>query len=180
MRVGCHGVRALDFWKTVTVDDAGVLDRLTGLLAERNVRYCVIGGQAVNAYVEPLVSLDLDLAVAADELDSLEPILAPGFKVERFAHSLNVSAAGSDLRVQFQLDPRYSEFVQRAADREVLGLRLPVAAVDDVLRGKVWAALDPTRRPSKRQKDLADIARLLEAYPHLRPQVPAELLARLV
>ena len=66
------------------------------------------------------------------------------------------------------MDPRYSTFVQRAVEGEVLGLRLPVAAVDDVLQGKVWAALDPTRRPSKRQKDLADIARLLEAYPHLR------------
>jgi hypothetical protein len=173
-------LRALDFWKTVTVDEAGVLDRLVALLAERGIRYCVIGGQAVNAYVEPLVSLDLDLAVAADEIDGLGAILEPGFKLERFAHSLNVSAAGSDLRVQFQLDPRYSEFVARASEREVLGLRLPVAALEDVLAGKVWAALDPARRPSKRQKDLADIARLLEAYPHLLAQVPPELQERLV
>jgi hypothetical protein len=173
-------VRAREFWKTVTVDEAGVLDRLTGLLAEHRIKYCVIGGQAVNAYVEPLVSLDLDLAVAADEIEALEPILAPSFRVERFAHSLNVSIAGSDLRVQFQLDPRYSEFVPRASQRDVLGLRLPVAAVEDVLQGKVWVALDATRRPSKRQKDLADVARLLEAYPQLRARVPAELLARLV
>jgi len=61
-----------------------------------------------------------------------------------------------------------------------LGLTLPVAAVGDVLRGKVWAALDSKRRPSKRQKDLADIARLLEAYSALRAQVPADLLARLI
>ena len=64
--------------------------------------------------------------------------------------------------------------------REVLAIRLPVASTEDVLQGKVWAALDPTRRPSKRQKDLADIARLLEAYPGLRGRVPAEILARLV
>ena len=57
---------------------------------------------------------------------------------------------------------------------------LPVAQPEDVLQGKVWAALDPTQRPSKRQKDLADIARLLEAYPALREQVPPELLARLI
>ena len=60
-----------------------------------------------------------------------------------------------------------------------LGLALPVAAVEDVLRGKVWAALDPTRRGSKRQKDMADIARLLEAIPRLRNQVPHESLDRL-
>jgi hypothetical protein len=48
------------------------------------------------------------------------------------------------------------------------------------LRGKIWAAQDLSRRPSKRQKDLADIARLLEAYPELRDQVPKEILERLL
>jgi hypothetical protein len=62
----------------------------------------------------------------------------------------------------------------------VLGLRLPVAPVDSVLQGKIWAAQDPGRRPSKRQKDLADIARILEAYPDLRRLVPEALLSRLV
>jgi hypothetical protein len=55
-----------------------------------------------------------------------------------------------------------------------------VACVEDVLSGKVWAASDPARRASKRQKDLADIARLLESDPELRAQVPRELLDRLV
>jgi hypothetical protein len=59
-------------------------------------------------------------------------------------------------------------------------LELPVARVDDVLRGKIWAAEDPVRRGSKRQKDLADIARLLEKFPDLRDQVPASVLKRLV
>jgi len=57
---------------------------------------------------------------------------------------------------------------------------LPVASLADTLQGKIWAALDPDRRGSKRQKDLADIARLIEAYPDLRTQVPPELLARLL
>lgn len=42
--------------------------------------------------------------------------------------------------------------------------------------GHIWAVLDPIRRSSKRQKDLADIARLLEVYPDLRVQVPEEVL----
>jgi hypothetical protein len=54
-----------------------------------------------------------------------------------------------------------------------------VASLDDVLRGKVWAAQDPTRRPSKRQKDLADIARLIETHPALRERVPRAILDRL-
>jgi len=57
---------------------------------------------------------------------------------------------------------------------------LQVAAVEDVLQGKIWAFLDETRRGTKRQKDLADIGRLIEAYPHLRARVPGEVLNRLV
>jgi hypothetical protein len=118
--------------------------------------------------------------VVTNDLPRLETLFESRFKVARFPHSLNVSLEGSDLRVQVQTDSRYAEFVGRAARRDVLGLTLPVAAVEDVLRGKVWAALDPERRPSKRQKDLADIARLIEAHPALRTAVPAEILARLV
>ena len=172
-------MQALTFWKAVTVDQSNLLERLIALLTENGIRYCVIGGQAVNAYAEPVVSLDLDLVVAVDQLSQLESLLSE-FRVERFEHSLNVSLAGSDLRVQIQTDPRYASFVERAAARQVLGLTLPVASLEDLLRGKVWAAQDPTRRASKRQKDLADIARLLESYPRLRNQVPADVLTRLV
>lgn len=173
-------MRALAFWKTVTVDEANLLEQLVSLLEEAGVRYCVVGGQAVNAYVEPVVSLDLDLVVAASDLERVESLLARRFHVDRFPHSLNVSVAGSDLRVQIQLDPRYHAFVERASVQEILGVRLPVAHVEDVLQGKVWAAEDETRRASKRQKDLADIARLLERYPHLRARVPAAILDRLL
>ena len=62
----------------------------------------------------------------------------------------------------------------------MLGLRLPVARVEDLLQGKIWAVMNAGRRASKRQKDLADIARLIEAFPHLRRDVPAEVLAKLV
>ena len=82
--------------------------------------------------------------------------------------------------MQIQTDSRYFDFVDRASVHEVLGIELPVASVEDVMKGKVWAAQDSERRASKRQKDLADIARLIEAYPHLREQVPAEILNRLM
>lgn len=170
---------ALEFWKAVTVDQSHFLEELTSCLAEAGIRYCVIGGQAVNAYVEPLVSLNLDLVVAVDQIDAAESLLRSRFEVARFPDSLNVSSAGSKLRVQVQTDPRYFPYVDRAAPREVLGAKLPVAAVEDVLQGKVWAAGDDDRRPSKRRKDLLDIERLLEAYPALRTRVPADLLRRL-
>lgn len=173
-------MQALEYWKAVTADRVGFLDRVVAALAASGTKYCVVGGQAVNAYAEPVVSLDLDVAVATAGLPAVEAALPRDFRIERFAHSLNISAAGSDLRVQLQTDPRYGTFVERASARSVLGLLLPVASLEDVLQGKVWAAQDTGRRPSKRQKDLADISRLLEAYPELRERVPAEVLARLL
>ena len=173
-------MQAITFWKVVTVDETNLLERLTTLLTQHEIQYCVIGGQAVNAYVEPLVSLDLDLVVAIEQLGQVESLLRRSFQVRSYPHSLNVSLAGSDLRVQIQTDPRYAPFPSRAALRSVLGVVLPVACVEDVLQGKVWAAGDPARRASKRQKDLADIARLLEANPALRKRVPPEILARLI
>jgi hypothetical protein len=130
--------------------------------------------------VDPLISLDLDLVIAVEQLEQAERLFAERFTVRRFPHSLNLSLAGSDVRVQIQTDPRYFEFVERATTQEVLGLTLPVARVEDVLQGKIWAFQDPARRSSKRQKDLTDISRLLEQYPHLRSQVPQEILARLL
>ena len=171
---------ARTFWKVVTMDGADLLEQFIGVLRRLGIRYCVVGGQGVNAYVEPLVSLDLDLVVAPEQLSELERHLRKDFTVEAFPHSLNVSRPGSDLRIQVQTDPRYASFVDRSSDRQILSLTLPVAAVEDILQGKVWAATDETRRPSKRQKDLADIARLIEKYPALRARVPGEILARLV
>jgi hypothetical protein len=173
-------VQALAYWKAVTQDRTDFLDEFLALLVENGIRYAVIGGQGVNAYAEPLVSLDLDVAVATEDLDRVEKLLSGRFRIERFPHSVNVSAAGSQLRVQIQTDPRYVAFVPRATPREVLGVTLQVAAVEDVLQGKLWAFLDEQRRGTKRQKDLADIGRLIEAYPHLRVRVPREVLDRLV
>ncbi len=173
-------MQALAFWKTITMDQSNLLESLIALFNEQGIRYCVIGGQAVNAYVEPLVSLDLDLAVATGQMEQVEELLSRHFTVKRFPHSLNVSSEGSDLRVQIQTDRRYAQFVERASKREVLGLELMVASLEDVLQGKVWAAEDPQRRGSKRQKDLADIARILEYDPALRVQVPEKIRSRLV
>jgi hypothetical protein len=172
-------MRALDFWRTVTVDEANFLEEFVGLLERHRVPFCVVGGQAVNAYVEPLVSLDLDLAVAAGRLEAIRALLPAEIRVEDFADSLNLSRAGSDLRIQIQTDPRYATFVGRAGVRTILGRSLPVADLEDVLQGEIWAASDASRRGSKRQKDLADIARMLESYPELRSNVPQEILARL-
>lgn len=172
-------MRALEFWKAVAVDEANFLEEFVQLLRSEDLRFCVIGGQALNAYVEPVVTLDLDLVIAADQLQRIVDMAREHFRVEQFPHSINISAPHSNLRVQFQTDPRYLPYLDRATERNVLGLRLPVASPEDVLEAKIWAVQDPQRRGSKRQKDLADIARLLESFPALRARVPQDILDRL-
>ena len=54
------------------------------------------------------------------------------------------------------------------------------AAPHDILQGKIWAVQDPHRQTSKRQKDLADIARLLEAFPDLRAHIPEDVQSMLM
>jgi hypothetical protein len=171
-------MQALTFWRTLTNDAADVLGRVLDLLWRFGARFCVIGDVAVNAYVEPVVTLDLDLVMVSADTPEIEQHLE-GFRVERFRHSLNISAPGSDLRIQIQTDPRYQSFVERAAPLEVLGLTLPVATLEDVLQGKLWAVQDPERRASKRQKDLADVARLIERYPQLRDRLPDDVRQKL-
>ena len=168
------------FWKTVIADESDFLERIITLLEERGIRFCVIGGQAVNAYADPVVSLDLDIVIAVEQLDLARIVLAEHFSLEEFPYSLNINERDSDLRVQVQTDPRYFSFVSRAAERPVLGVTLPVADIADVLQGKVWAASDPARRPSKRLKDLSDIARMLERRPDLIEHVPEEIRTKLL
>src|SRR5688500_18544588 len=125
-------MQAFTFWKTVTMDQANMLESLVALFAEHGIQYCAIGGQAVNAYVEPLVSLDLDLVVAVRKFDQVRDLVNRNFVVKEFPHSLNDSLVGSELRVQIQTDRLYAPFVERAVWREVLELNLPVANLEDV------------------------------------------------
>jgi hypothetical protein len=164
------------FFNAVANGPEDVLALLLGLLQSTSTDYCVIGGLAVNAYAEPVVSLDLDIVVVASQIDLVcAEATAAGLKVERFPHSVNLSSSRSELRIQLQTDERYQEFISRAESKTVLGYEMRVAAIEDVLQGKVWAYSDPTRRRSKRQKDLADVLRLVEAHPQLTSRLPEEI-----
>ncbi len=102
---------AFTFWKTVAMDHSNLLESLIDLLKKHEIRFCVIGGQAVNAYAEPLVSLDLDLVVAVDQIEKVESIFEKHFIVKRFPHSLNVTIPNSDVRVQIQTDSAMAPFL---------------------------------------------------------------------
>ena len=136
--------------------------------------YCLIGGLAVNCFVEPVYTLDL--VVIASNLARLSAyLLQQGFKTEEHPHSVNVQAPGSELRIQFTTDARYQAFLARSIEAVVLGVNVRVACLEDIVRGKLWAHSDPRRRLSKRKKDELDLIRLAEAYPELRSLYPRDL-----
>ena len=167
-----------EFTNRVTHSSRDFLGEFIDLLERNKIQYCVIGGLAVNAYTEPVVSLDLDVIITTGETKKLLGSFSKEYSVKEEKHSINISVPFSDLRIQIQTDTRYQEFIHRAVMKEVLGYKLLVAAIEDVIKGKLWAYADPERRESKRQKDLADILRLVEVHPHLKALLPAELQSR--
>ena len=167
-----------EFLNAISNGKVDIVQVFLDALSKSNADYCVIGGLAVNAYVEPVVSLDLDIVVAAENIETVIKAAKAHFKIQRFAHSLNLSTDKSDLRIQMQTDSRYQDFIRRATCHTLLGYEMKVASVEDVLQGKVWAYSDDQRRKSKRQKDLADIFRLIEVYPALEKRLPASIRKR--
>ena len=135
--------------------------------------YCLIGGLAINRYVEPVYKMDADFALAAAHLDAVkERLMKLGFKVEEQEHSLHAIRPGSQLRIQFNKDARYAAFPARAEVRATLGLRLRVAALADLVQAKIWAWSDPQRQLSKRKEDELDLIRIAEAFPQFLSQMP--------
>ena len=168
-----------EFLNAVSNAKEDVIQIFLDALTNSKANYCVIGGFAVNAYAEPVVSLDLDIIVAAENIEAVCKAIEAHFKIDRFAPSVNLSSDKSDLRIQLQTDPRYQDFIGRAASHTILGYQMKVASVEDVLQGKIWAYLDEQRRKSKRQKDLADIIRLIEEDPSLIDRIPGSIKERI-
>lgn len=150
--------------------------RLVDCLERADVAWCAIGGVAVNHWAkEPMVTQDVDFVVAADAIqDTVVLLKRAGFQSERFDWSINFKGR-SKVSIQLSTEDFYREFPSRAVPADVHGILLRVASLEDTLQGKIKAWSDPERRQSKRIKDLADIARLVEAHPQLRESLTEEL-----
>ena len=170
---------AKEFQKLVTEDRSDFLDRFLALLRDRQIDYCVIGGLAVNAYAEPVVTLDCDVVVISSRVDELTKELRQQCRIERFEHSLNLTDSQSKVRIQIQMDDHFQGFLPRKRKAVVLDREMFVASPEDLLVSKVQAFQEPKRRESKRLKDLADIRRLIEVFPELESKVPADVRGRI-
>jgi hypothetical protein len=150
--------------------------RLVDCLERADTAWCAIGGVAVNHWArEPMVTQDVDFVVTTDAIERTVLLLEDaGFRSERFEWSVNFQGR-SKLSLQLSTEDFYREFPSRAVPADVHGILLRVASLEDTLRGKMKAWAEPERRQSKRIKDLADIARLVEAHPQLWNLLTADL-----
>lgn len=166
---------ATEVFESVTNGGSSDFAMLVRILSQHGP-WCLIGGLAVNCYVEPVFTLDADIVVVSSRLAEISQSLRDsGFALEIFAHSLNANMPGSELRIQITLDDRYQEFLTETLIKEVLSEDVPVASLRNIVRGKVWAWRDEKRRATKRKKDELDLMRMLEAYPELREMMPDEI-----
>ncbi|MCL2104186.1 MAG: nucleotidyl transferase AbiEii/AbiGii toxin family protein [Kiritimatiellaeota bacterium] len=164
------------FYDWQTAGGGGDVSRAIAVLERLDVRWCVIGGLAVNHWaLEPIVTADVDLVVASGSVDATVAALeAEGFKAERFPWSVNLTG-DSRVSIQISTEARYSAFPERAVAADVWGMLMRVASLEDTLAGKVAAYSDTSRRPSKRQKDFLDILRLVENHPETLGLLPEAL-----
>lgn len=153
-------------WQTAGgVDDVMLL---VECLEKADIRWCAIGGVAVNHWAdEPMVTQDVDFVVATDSIDRTVGILSEaGFRAQKLDWSINFKGR-SKVSLQLSTEDFYRDFTARAVPADVHGILLRVASLEDTLRGKMKAWSDSARRQSKRIKDLGDIARLVESHAQL-------------
>lgn len=164
------------FYDWQTAGGADDVMRLVDALERAEVPWCAIGGVAVNHWAkEPMVTRDVDFVVATTEIEkTIAALTAVGFTAERHEWSVNFTGQSS-VSLQLSTEAFYRDFPARALAADVHGILMRVAALEDTLAGKLEAYADPQRRQSKRLKDLADIARLVEAHPQLWPRLPPDL-----
>ena len=150
--------------------------RLVDCLERADVAWCAIGGVAVNHWAQQaMVTQDVDFVVAAEAVERTVSLLEEaGFHSERFEWSINFKGR-SAVSIQLSTEDFYRDFPSRAVAADVHGILLRVASLEDTLKGKMKAWSEPERRQSKRLKDLADIARLVEAHPHLWDMLTGDL-----
>jgi len=150
--------------------------KMVDCLERADVAWCAIGGVAVNHWAEQtMVTQDVDFVVAAESVERTVSLLTDaGFRPEKFEWSVNFKGH-SAVSIQLSTEDFYRDFPSRAVAADVNGILLRVACLEDTLKGKIKAWSEPKRRQSKRLKDLADIARMVEAHPHLRETLPDEL-----
>lgn len=173
-------MKLTEIYDSVVAEGSSAFAEVIAILEQAGARYAVIGGLAVNSYVEPVFTADADIVIALNEIDRFTLALSErGYTVERYPFSLNFRKEGSDLSLQLSTDPAYQGLLDRSERKEVLGVLASVASLRDLVEGKIRAWSDPERRLSKRAKDRADLLRIAERFPEMTALLPEKLKAEI-
>ena len=157
-------------------DKENVLASLIDVMRHEAIPYAVMGGVAVQLYTEePRTTADVDIALHNRDDIPRESLVKAGFTYDgsyRWSENWRAPAPASTHRrrrisVQFSADDLMSASVDRAVEVRAGDLSFPLVTMDDLILLKLAAAEEATRRVSKRQQDVTDIARLLEEHPEL-------------
>jgi len=168
------------FYDWQTAGGGGDVLLLVATLERLEIAWCMIGGLAVNHWaVEPMATADVDIVITSERVEeAVKALQAAGFKAKKFKWSVNLQGR-SKVSVQISTEKVYQEFPGRSVPADIHGILMRVANLRDTLAGKLLAYRDKERRASKRQKDLTDILRLVEAHPKLKKLLPADVAKKL-
>jgi hypothetical protein len=85
-----------EFLNSLAHGQFDLVQTLLDILADTGSQYCVIGGLAVDAYVDPVVSLDIDILVAVEDIGTIRSAAADLFRwtVKEIWHDKEVYRSG--------------------------------------------------------------------------------------
>jgi hypothetical protein len=101
--------------------------------------YCLIGGLAVNCYVELVYTLDADVVVLTpNPFQSSGPPAPARLRDRRTLASIERAGSGKQTRFHFTTDERHQPFLARSVAAEVLGVRVSIACLERWCRDDEW------------------------------------------
>jgi hypothetical protein len=156
------------------------LKRSASALKRDGVPFALAGGYALWAHGAPEPEHDVDLAVAEGDVEAAaESLRAEGFTVERPPEDWLFKALTEDAMVdvlhRLQGVPVTPELLASAAERELLGLRLPVLAPTPIMVAKLgslsehycdFTTLLPSVRALREQLDWAELRAATADHPY--------------
>jgi hypothetical protein len=142
-------------------DLADIYGRVVSLFERLGVQWTLIGAHAVNAYVRPRATVDIDFVVEARAFGRVLEELAKEFG------ALQTTDIGAALRVvNLSIDlirsdnhPLFRAALDRGEPRG--GARVPPPEI--IVALKFLAAVSPWRRPGERKQDAADLINVYQS-----------------
>jgi len=158
------------------VGGSDALKQVIDILAA-NGDYCLIGGMAINCYVEPVYTEDTDFAIAFDDKTKIKKTFKDaGIKVKDNRYDMSIFVPNSQLIIHITTDERYKNFGKDAKEHMLFDeFKVKVASLENLIQAKTWCLEDSCRKASKQFKDQADLCRIGENYPELQNLLPKEI-----